>query len=302
MAPVRTLAFLLAGALCALSGGAAHAQAGRPNEYVPPPKFEPGAPNTPPELYDVGVDELLDAQLPLDVKLEDHTGKAVKLGDYVDGRRPTLLVFAYHTCPTICSLIQTSAVSAMKGIDWTAGKDYQAITLSIDPNDGPERSAAKRRDLLAEYGRAVDDRGWAFLSGRDDAIHEVAKRAGWHYYYDERNKQYAHPSALVLLKPNGRIARYLYGLDFSPNDLRLGLLEASEYQSISTFDRVVLYCYHFDGRQRRYTLVATRVMRIGGGLAALALAAVLAHFWIRERRRPKNADPRVATPSVRTNP
>lgn len=301
MAHVRGLVPIVVGAWMALSAGPARAQIGRPNEYVPPPQFEPGAPNTPPELYDVGVDELLDGKLPLDVELRDHTGKAVKLGDYIDGRRPTLLVFAYHTCPTICSLIQTSAMSAMKGIDWTAGKEYQAITISIDPTDGPERSATKRRDLTAQYGRAVDDHGWAFLSGSDDAVHKVTKDAGWHYYYDERNKQYAHPSALVLLKPNGRIARYLYGLDFSPSDLRLGLLEASEYQSISTLDRVVLYCYHFDGHQRRYTLVATRVMRIGGGLTALVLGGVLVHFWLRERRRLKNADPRVAS-SVRTLP
>lgn len=302
MAHVRGLVPIVVGAWMALCAGPARAQIGRPNEYVPPPQFEPGAPNTPPELYDVGVDELLDGKLPLDVELKDHTGKAVKLGDYIDGRRPTLLVFAYHTCPTICSLIQTSAMSAMKGIDWTAGKEYQAITISIDPTDGPERSAMKRRDLAAQYGRAVDDHGWAFLSGSDDTVREVTKGAGWHYYYDERSRQYAHPSALVLLKPNGRIARYLYGLDFSPNDLRLGLLEASEYQSISTLDRVVLYCYHFDGHQRRYTLVATRVMRIGGGLTALVLGGVLVHFWLRERRRLKNADPRVASTSVRTRP
>jgi protein SCO1/2 len=197
-------------------------------------------------------------------------------------------VFAYHTCPTICSLIQTSVAVAMKGVDWTAGQEYQAITISIDPKDGVEQAAQKRRELVAQYGRTVDDHGWAFLTGDEATIHEVTKYAGWHYYYDERQKQYAHPSALVLLKPNGRVARYLYGLDFSPRDLRLGLLEASEYKSISTLDRVVLYCYQFDGHQRRYTLVATRVMQLGGVITALLLGGILTRFWLRERRRPKH--------------
>ena len=320
MTKVRALLIALVGTLCVLSSGVARAQR-RPNDYVTPPQFEPGKPNTPPELTDVGVDEGLDAKLPLDATFKDHTGKTVKLGDYVDGRRPTLLVFAYHTSPTICSLIQTSVAQAMKGVDWTAGQDYQAITISIDPKDGPEQAATKRQELLAQYGRPVDDKGWAFLTTTDDeTIRSVTKNAGWRYYYDERQKQYAHPSAIVLLKPNGRIARYLYGLDFSPKDLRLGLLEASEYKSISTIDRVVLYCYRFDGHQRRYTIVATRVMQLGGGATALVLAIVLARFWLKERKKPKGptpdggappkaakadktpADPSVVTLRVRTNP
>lgn len=290
---LRAMLIALAGTLAVLMSGDARAHVlsdpdqapgRRPNEYVPPGQFEPGASNTPPELIDVGVDESLDAKLPLDTTFKDQTGKTVKLGDYVDGKRPTLLVFAYHTCPTICSLIQTNVTAAMKGVDWTAGQEYQAVTISIDPREGPAQASAKRADLLAQYGRPVDGEGWAFLTGDDAAIHEVAKHAGWRYFYDERKNMYAHPSAVVLLKPNGRVARYIYGLDFSPRDLRLGLLEASEYKSISTFDRVVLYCYQYDGHQRRYTLVATRVMQIGGVITALVLGAVLTRLWMRERR------------------
>lgn len=256
-----------------------------PENFIDPPKLLPGAPNTPPELMDVGVSESLDSKLPLDQTFLDHTGKVVKLGDYVDGVHPTVLIFAYHTCPTLCSLVQNAVVLAMKGIDWTPGNEYRAVTISIDPKDTPDIAKAKRTSLIAELGRPVSDEGWGFLTGQEPAIEEVTKYAGWHYYYDDRQKQYAHPGAIVLLKPNGRIARYLYGIEFSPKDLRLGLLEASEGKSISTIDRALLYCYQYDGHTRKYSLVATRVMRIGGGVTVIALGGFLAIMWRREKKK-----------------
>lgn len=256
-----------------------------PEDFIDPPKLAPGVPNTPPELVDVGVSESLDSKLPLDETFVDHTGKIVKLGDFVDGVHPTVLVFAYHSCPTLCSLVQNGVVEAMKGIDWNVGNQYNAITISIDPRDAPADANAKRTSLIGQYGRAVTDKGWPFLTGKDQAIQEVTKYAGWHYYWDDRQKQYAHPGAIVLLKPNGRIARYLYGIEFSPKDLRLGLIEASEGKSISTFDRALLYCYQYDGHQRKYSLVATRVMRIGGGVTVALLAGFLTIMWRREKKK-----------------
>lgn len=256
-----------------------------PDNFIDPPKLEPGAPNVPPELMDVGVSESLDSRLPLDETFVDHTGKIVKLGDYVDGTHPTLLVFAYHTCPTLCSLVQNGVVEAMKGIEWNPGDQYRVVTISIDPRDTPEIANTKRTSLIGQLGRPVSNEGWPFLTGKEQAIQEVTKYAGWHYYWDDRQKQYAHPGAVVLLKPNGRIARYLYGIEFNPKDLRLGLLEASEYKSISTFDRALLYCYQYDGHQRKYSLVATRVMRIGGGVTVVALAGFLAIMWRREKKK-----------------
>jgi len=268
----------------ALATTATSAHAG-PEDFIDPPKLMPGAPNTPPELMDVGVSESLDSKLPLDETFVDHTGKIVKLGDYVDGVHPTLLVFAYHTCPTLCSLVQNGVVDAMKGVEWNPGDQYRVVTISIDPRDTPEIANAKRTSLIGQLGRPVSDQGWGFLTGKEPAIQEVTKYAGWHYYWDDRQKQYAHPGAVVLLKPNGRIARYLYGIEFSPKDLRLGLLEASEYKSIGTLDRALLYCYQYDGHQRKYSLVATRVMRIGGGVTVIALAGFLAVMWRREKKK-----------------
>jgi protein SCO1/2 len=268
----------------ALATMATSAHAG-PEDFIDPPKLAPGVPNTPPELMDVGVSESLDSKLPLDQTFVDHTGKIVKLGDYVDGVHPTVLVFAYHSCPTLCSLVQNGVVEAMKGVDWNVGDQYNAITISIDPRDTPSDANAKRTALIGQYGRPVTDKGWAFLTGKEPAIEEVTKYAGWHYFWDDRQKQYAHPGAIVLLKPNGRIARYLYGIEFNPKDLRLGLLEASEGKSISTFDRALLYCYQYDGHTRKYSLVATRVMRIGGGITVVALAGFLTMMWRREKKK-----------------
>jgi protein SCO1/2 len=250
------------------------------------PAFEPGKPNIPPELFDVGVSESLDTQLPLQSKFRDHTGREVRLGDYVDGVHPTVIVFAYHTCPVLCGLVQEGVVKAMRGVDWNVGEKYNAVTISIDPRDTPDVAAKKREQLVGMYGRAVTDSAWAFLTTPDNAtIEDVTRHAGWHYYYNEDAKQYAHPSAIVLLKPNGKIARYLYGIDIDPKDFRLGLIEASEGRSVSTIDRALLYCYRYDGHTRTYSIMATRVMQIGGGVTVVVLGSLLTAMWLRERKK-----------------
>jgi len=239
----------------------------------------------PPELEQVGVDEHLDQPIPLDAAFRDHTGKPVKLGDYFDGKRPVILNFAYHSCPVLCPLVLNQVETGLKGVGWTMGREYTVVTISVDPNDSLEKASARRAGLLADYDRAGSDAGWHFLVGDQANIDKVAKAVGFRYHYDESIQQWAHPSVLMIVKPDGNLARYLYGLEFSPNDIRLGLLEASQGRSISTVEQIILYCYHYDPKGGKYVLVATRVMQVGAAITAVLLALMLAVFWIREKRR-----------------
>jgi protein SCO1/2 len=255
----------------------------------------PGAANTreeatPQELRDVGIDEHLDAQVPMDASFTDEGGKSVRLGDLFDGKRPVLLTLAYYSCPTLCSLVLSSEAESLAKTTWTIGKEYDVVTISIDPHETAEKTNDKKKALLERYlvghpdaaGTAAS--GWHFLRTADDAtIHRVADAVGFRYKYDEEGKQYGHPAALILLKPNGRVSRYLYGIEFPPADVKLGLLEASEGKSISAVEQVILFCYRYDKNEGKYVLIANRVMRIGGGFCALILAAFLALLWRRER-------------------
>lgn len=249
----------------------------------------------PKELEHVGVREHLDQPLPLDTAFRDHTGKQVRLGDYFDGKRPVVLTFAYHTCPVLCGMILNNEAEGLKGTPWTVGDKFQAVTISINPDDTLERTQAKRKSIIAQYGRSVNDDAWPFLLGDAKSIAAVAAAAGFEYEYDERQQQWGHPSVVMVLTPDGKMARYLYGLEFNPTDVKIALLEASKGRSISTVEQIILYCYHYDPQGGKYVIVAMRVMQVGGGAVAVVLGTVLALFWGRELR--KNRKKRGAHPS-----
>ena len=248
---------------------------------------------TPRELEHVGVTEHLDGPLPLDVPFRDHLGNPTSLGKILDGKKPLVLQFAYHSCPVVCSMITNNLDAGLKGVPWTLGQEYDAVTISIDPNESLERTANKRAGIIQEYGRGLPatptspSKGWHFLVGTEASIEAVTKAAGFEYQYDERQKQWGHPSVVFILKPNGHLARYLYGLEFPSADLRLGLLEASEGRHISTVEQIILYCYHYDPQGGKYVLVAQRVMQVGGGAVAIVLFTFLGAFWARELRKKK---------------
>ncbi len=253
--------------------------------------------HTPRELQHVGVNEHLDGPLPLDAQFKDHTGKPVRFGALFDGKRPVVLQFAYHTCPVVCSMITNNLAAGLRGVPWTIGKEFDVVTISIDPNESLERTANKRTSILTEYGRPETQAGggWHFLVGDEKAIASVADAAGFEYQYDERQKQWGHPSVVFIVKPNGHIARYLYGLEFPSADLRLGLLEASEGRHISTVEQIILFCYHYDPQGGKYVLVAQRVMQVGGAAIALVLFTFLGLLWLREFKKkrggPSSDDP-----------
>jgi len=291
LSPLRAL---VAVAVCvaslvilALAGTDARAQAWREQRQ--------GVPNTtPPELEGVDIVEHLGGALPRDAEFRDTEGKPVKLGDYFDGKRPTLFVFAYHTCPMLCSLVLDATVKALNDVPWTVGDEFDVVSVSIDPRDTPETAAKKRAQVIDGYprakGKADATRGWHFLVGDEANIRKVTQAIGFQYNYDARQKQYAHPAAIYLLTPQGNIARYLYGIQYAPGDVRLGLLEATEGRSISTKEKILLYCYHYDPQGKHYSLVALNVMRLGGVVTLVLLGGFLTVMWVRERRRRKARD------------
>jgi len=238
---------------------------------------------TPAELEGVDVQEHLDQALPKDAVFKDHTGKTVRLGDYFDGKRPVVLTLAYASCQVVCSMVLNAEVNTLKEQPWTLGKEYRAVTISIDPRETPETASKKRRQMLALYGRGYE--GWDFLTGDEANIKRIAEAVGFKYRYDARQDQYAHPAVLMVAKPTGAMARYLYGLEFDPTDVRLGLLEASQGRSISTVEKMILYCYMYDPIGAKYVVVAKNVMRIAGVITVVVLGAFLALMFRREAKR-----------------
>jgi protein SCO1/2 len=242
----------------------------------------------PAQMQHVDVVEHLDAPIPLDAKFVDQDGQHVTIGDYF-GKKPLALILAYHTCPVLCGMIQHAAATSFKELadskDWIVGKQFDVVVVSIDPTDTPQIAKKKKDEIVAAYGYPDSANGFHYLVGEKAEIDRVANAVGFQYQYDEAQKQYAHPAVLMLAKPSGEMARYLYGLSFEARDLKFGLLEASEGRSISTVDRVILYCYHYDPHAGKYVVVATRVMQVGAALSAFALALFLAAMWRFERKK-----------------
>ncbi len=244
----------------------------------------------PPEIYDVGVDEKLDGAVPLDTIFKDESGNMVRFGDFVDGKRPVVLVLAYQSCKTLCTFVQRAVLDATKAIDWSVGKQFDVVTVSIDPRDTPAMALAKKNETLASYAREGSGKGWHFLTGDAQNSQRIADSVGWRFHRDI-DGEIAHPAAVMLLKPNGHVARYIYGIELAPTDLSVGLLDASEGKNITTIERVKLYCYHYDPHGRKYSLFATHIMEIGGGVTLLLVAGLIGLLVMRERKKNKAPEP-----------
>jgi len=254
-------------------------------QYARTQTTEPSPSGELPGLARIGVTEHLGTQLPLDLSFRDEQGHTVHLRDFFDGEHPVLLNFAYYTCPMLCSFVLDGMAESIKDVDWTAGEQYQIVTISIDPRDTPERALAKRQEMLAKYGRPEAAHGWHFLVGDEDSIEAATQAAGFRYFYNANLAQYAHSALVMAMTPDGHFARYLYGIQYPANDVRLSLLEASEGHTLATTERIILFCYHYDPGTHEYSLVAVNIMKLGGVLTMLAFAAFFAVLFWRKRRR-----------------
>lgn len=254
----------------------------------------------PRELQGVGIEERPGAQIPRDVQLRDQDGKSVRFGDLLDGERPVMLVFAYFRCPMLCSMVLNGLSAGLKELAWTPGKEFRVVTVSIDPTDTVEMAAAKRTNQLEAFARKPPDHGWDFFVGSEAEVKRLADAVGFHYRYDESQKQYAHAAGAFLVTTDGRLSRTLYGITFPERSLRLGLVEASEGKMGGAWDKVLLLCFHYDPAAKGYVLFARRMMRLGGLLTLLVLALILRRgFRAMERDRDdaRGTDPRTSAPS-----
>ncbi|HEY1265859.1 MAG TPA: SCO family protein [Candidatus Binatia bacterium] len=226
-------------------------------------------------LRAVDFEQKLGEQAPLDAEFRDETGKAVKLGDYF-GARPVILTFAYYRCQDLCPLLLDGVLRTMRAISFTIGKEFEIVNVSFDPHDTPALAMAKKSDLVERYGRAGAGNGWHFLTGGEASINRITAAAGFRYNYESENDRFAHATGILLLTPQGRFARYFYGIEFSPRDLRLGLLEASDGKIGKAIDQLLLFCYHYDPATGKYTLMVTNVLRGATIATVLALGAFIA--------------------------
>jgi len=228
----------------------------------------------PPALKAVGIEQHLDQQIPPNLAFRDESGKPVKLADYF-GKRPMILNLVYYQCPMLCGEVLAGLASAMTLVNFDVGKQYDVITVSIDPRETPEMATEKKNTFVQRYHRAGAADGWHFLTGDKADIEALAKASGWQYEFDESTGQFAHATAILVLTPEGKISRYLYGVEFPPKDLRLALVEASQNKIGSAVDQVLLYCYHYDPATGKYGAIIVNIMRLAGVLTMLILGAFL---------------------------
>jgi protein SCO1/2 len=252
------------------------------------PVQEPGAPppsaDVPPEVAALPFEQRLDAQVPLDATFADEAGLPVRLGDLAGGR-PVVLVLAYYRCPQLCNLVLNGLLDGLRGLTLRPGEDYTVVTVSFDPRETPEIAAAKKATYVEALGRPGAAGAWHFLTGGKTEIDRLAEAVGFHYAFDARHDRFNHPSGVVVLTPDGRVSRYLFGIRFPPRDLRLAVVEASAGDVGSLADQFLLYCFHYDPADGRYAVAVMNLIRAGGAVTALALAVFVYRAVRRDRRK-----------------
>lgn len=237
---------------------------------------------TPEPLLEAGFDQAIGAQLPLDISLTDENGRRVQVGEYFNDR-PVVLVFAYYNCPMLCSLVLADLTRSLTSIEFIPGDEFEVITVSIDPSDTFELASVKKAALLSEYGRPGAEKGWHFLTGEQGSIDALTAAAGFRYFYDETQGEYAHPAGVVILTPAGKISRYFFGLNYSPKDIRLGLVEASANRIGSWIDQAYLLCYEYDPSTGTYGLLISRLLRLAGLATVAGLGGLVGILVLKER-------------------
>jgi protein SCO1 len=246
----------------------------------------------PDDLMEVGVTEHLNEQIPLDLTFVDTKGRTVKLSEYFDGQRPVVLTMNYSSCPMLCSMQLDGLFEGLKNVKWDLGDQYRMVTVSIDPKESSERAAMTRDKYLRVYGRAGAGTGYAMLTGKNERIKKLADTIGFHYRYVPTTGEYAHVAVTMICTPDGRLSRYLDGVQYDPQTLRLALLEASEGKIGSPVDHFFLYCFQYDSATGKYGPSAFKLMRLGGATAVLVVGGVLLMYWRRDvsRRAPATGD------------
>lgn len=249
---------------------------------------EPGTPAAHNPFPNVGYDQRLDAQVPLDLTFVDEAGKTTPLRSYFDGK-PAILVLAYYDCPMLCTLVLNGLVKALRTLSLSVGTDFNVVTVSFDAREKPALAAEKKKIYLQAYNRSGAEQSWHFLTGTEDAIQQLTRTVGFRYEYDQKSNQFAHASGIMILTPEGKISKYFYGIEYSARDVRLGLVEASEGKIGSLVDQVLLLCFHYDPAGAKYSLLVFRIVQVTG-LGVLLLLGSYIFFQIRREKKQRKTN------------
>ncbi|HMT09395.1 MAG TPA: SCO family protein [Pyrinomonadaceae bacterium] len=259
-----------------------------------PRKYDPAADTSvglPEALKKIGIEQKLGETLPADAVLRDENGKDVTLGSYF-GKRPVIVAFVYYECPMLCNQVLNGLTGSLKGISLEAGKDFDVVAISFDAREHEKSDLAKNKKAgyMERYGRPGTENGWHFLTGTQEELDKVTNAAGFSYKWDEKSEQFAHAGGIMITTPEGKLSRYLFGIDYSPKDVKFGVMESSNNKVGSAAEQLLLYCYHYDPSTGKYGLAVLRIMRIGGiaTLAAMGLMGFV--FWRRNKRKLVNSE------------
>jgi protein SCO1/2 len=237
----------------------------------------------PKDLAGIGIEQRLNARVPVDARFRDESGRSVRLGDLL-GKRPAILAPVYYRCTMLCNYILNGLVSGLRPLSLRPGRDFDVIAISIDPSEDPQLAAGKREHYAQSYSRQGGVAGWHFLTGDEKDIRAVTDAVGYHYRYDEKSKLFLHASGVMILTPQGRVARYFYGVEYTPKDLKLGLVEASAYRIGSPADQILLFCYRYDPHTGKYSAAVLNLLRAAAAFVLVVLATSLILLWRRDLR------------------
>jgi protein SCO1/2 len=279
---VYFIGFLLF-AFCLFTAVAARGQ------YAQPPVGPMPTGNSTEVLKKVGIEQKLNSQIPLDLRFRDETGREVRLGDYFKDGKPVVLTLVYYECPMLCNQVLNGVVGTLQALSFTPGREFEVVTVSFDPREGPDLAAAKKETYLRRLGRTGAGEGWHFLTGDKASIDALAQSVGFKYVWDDESKQFAHASAIMVATPEGRLSHYFYGIEYSPKDLRLALVEASKGSIGSPVDELILYCYHYDPATGKFAPVMA-VLRVAGVLTVFGVVALILLLVRRTRRNAERWD------------
>ena len=240
---------------------------------VPGANPSPGIPSSqmPSVLSKVSYEQRLNERLPLDLQFKDEEGRTVRLGDYF-GHRPVVLAFVYYDCPMLCTQVLNGIDTSLSVLTETVGKDFDVVAVSFDPRETPSLANGKKKAQVDRYKRAGSEAGWHFLTGEEPAIKTLTGAAGFHYVWDDKTQQFAHPSGIIVVTPDGRLARYFFGIEYASRDVKFALIESSAGRIGNAIDQLLLYCYHYNPATGQYGLVTMTLVRLAGVLTIAALA------------------------------
>jgi len=286
---MRVRAVLLIVAFAAVTPSASRAQdlGPAPGERVG--AGVPSAAGMPELLQEVGLDQKLNAQIPLNLTFKDESGRTVKLGDYF-GKRPVILTLNYFECPMLCTEVLNGLTGALTTLNFSIGKDFDVVTVSFNPRDTPELASAKKANYVRRYRRDGAAEGWHFLTGNEPEISVLTRAVGFRYAYNKAVGEYAHASGIMVVTPDGRLSRYFYGIEYGPRDLKLALMESADRKIGSPVDQLLLACFHYDPASGKYSLAVMRVVRTAGVATLLMIGGTVVMLRRRERRGPPPSD------------